>query len=121
MMTRAQEGTSPTPTPAPAPTIHEAEPAPGPSGAVLFGPEIDLDTAVAQRQAGQDVVVRGHDTDANRRLAYRLEAVVGPPSRPQAPERQAGPLALPHFHQQSRDPAGHLFYETEKRKARKRP
>jgi hypothetical protein len=121
MTTEAQEGTNPTPVPSPTPTIHDAEPGPGPSGAILFGPEIDFDAAVARRQAGQDVVVRGDDTDANRRLAYRIEAAVGPPSRPQAPECRAGPLALPHFHQQSRDPAGHLFYETEKRKARKRP
>src|SRR5947209_4452844 len=105
----------------PVPTIHEAEPGSGPSGAVLFGPEIDFATAVARRQVGKDVVVRGDDTDANRKLAYAIEAVVGPPTQPQPPERQAGPLALPHFHQQSRDPAGHLFYETEKRKARKRP
>lgn len=117
MMTATQEGTSP----APAPTVHGAEPGPGPSGAVLFGPEIEFDSAVARRQVGEDVVVRGTDTAANRRLAYRIEAAVGPPTRPQAPARQAGPLALPHFHQQSRDPIGHLFYETEKRKARKRP
>jgi hypothetical protein len=107
--------------PPPPPTVHEAEPASGPSGAVWFGAEIAFDTAVARRQAGLDVVVRGADTDANRRLAYRIEAAVGPPSRPQAPERRAGPLALPHYHQQSRDPGGHLFYETEHRKARKRP
>jgi hypothetical protein len=121
MTSEAQEGANPTPPPSPAPTIHEAEPAPGPSGAVLFGPEIDFDHAVAQRRAGHDVVIRGDDTDANRRRAYGIEAAVGPPTRPQAPERQAGPLALPHFHQQSRNPVGHLFYETEKRKARKRP
>jgi hypothetical protein len=105
----------------PAPTIHEAELAPGPSGAVWYGTEIDLPTAVARRQAGLDVVVRGEDGDANRRLAYRIEASVGPPTRPQPPEPKAGPLALPHFHQQSRKPKGHLFYETEHRKARKRP
>jgi hypothetical protein len=103
------------------PIIHEAEPAPGPSGAVWYGAEIDLDAAAARRQAGLDVVVRGEDTDANRRLAGRIEAAVGPPTRPQPPERRAGPLALPHFHQQSRDPKGHCFYETEHRKARKRP
>ena len=121
MTTESQDGTHPIPTPTPAPTIHEAELDAGPSGAVLFGPAIDFDSAVVRRQAGQDVVVRGNDTDANRRLAYRIEAAVGPPSRPQPPERQAGPLALPHFHQHSRNPVGHLFYETEKRKARKRP
>jgi len=121
MPSEAQEGSNPTPVPSSVPTIHWAESAPGPSGAVLYGPEIDFDTAVVQRQAGQDVVVRGDDTDANRQLAFRIEAAVGPPTRPQAPERQAGPLALPHFHQLSRNPGGHLFYETEKRKARKRP
>jgi hypothetical protein len=115
-MSEPETGTSP-----PVPTVHEAEPASGPSGAVWYGAEIDFDTAVARRQAGLDVVVHGEDSDANRRLAYRIEAAVGPPSRPQPPERRAGPLALPHFHQLSRNPKGHLFYETELRKARKRP
>lgn len=93
MTTEAQEGTNPTPPPSRAPTIHEAEPAPGPSGAIRFGPEIDFEHAVAKRQAGQDVVIRGADTDANRRLAYRIEAAVGPPTRPQAPS--AGPGRWP--------------------------
>lgn len=109
------------PPPPPGPTIHEAGLVPGPSGAVWHGAEIDFDTDVVRRRAGLDVVVRGDDGDANRRLAYRIEAALGPPSRPQPPERHAGPLALPHFHQQSRDPKGHLFYETQRRKARKRP
>lgn len=102
-------------------TIHEAELVPGPSGGVWYGAEIDFVTAVARRRVGLDVVVRGDDGDANRGLAYRIEAAVGPPSRPQPPERRAGPLALPHFHQSSRNPKGHLFYETGQRKARKRP
>jgi hypothetical protein len=101
--------------------MHEAERAPGPSGAVWYGPAIDFATAVARRQAGLDVVVRGPDTDVNCRLAYQIEVTVGPPSRPQPPERKAGPAALPHFHQDSRQPDGHLFYETANRKARKRP
>lgn len=88
----------------PPPTLHVAELAPGPSGAVLYGSEISFDAAVRSRRAGLDVVVRGVDADANRRLAQRIETAVGPPSRPQAPERRAGPMALPHFHQQSREP-----------------
>jgi hypothetical protein len=88
---------------------------------VWYGAEIDRDAAIARRRAGLDVVVRGEDTDANRRLAGSIEAAVGPATRPQPPERRAGPLALPHFHQQSRDPTGHLFYETDRRKAQKRP
>lgn len=117
MMSASQGGTSP---PAPAPTIYEADLASGPSGGVWRGAEIDFDSAVARRQAGLDVVVCGEDGDATRRLASRIESAVGPPSRPQPPERRAGPLALPHFHQRSREPKGHLFYETEHRKARKR-
>jgi hypothetical protein len=115
------ETAPPAPAPLPAPTVHEAELAPGPSGAVWYGAEIARDAAVARRRVGLDVVVRGEDADANRRLAGSIEAAVGPATRPQPPERHAGPLALPHFHQQSRDPKGHLFYETERRKAKKRP
>ncbi len=118
-MTAEPSDSSP-PTPPP-PTIHEAELAGGPSGGVWYGVESDFDTAVARRKAELDVVVRGEDGDENRRLAYRIEAAVGAPSRPQPPERRAGPLALPHFHQNNRNPKGHLFYETGQRKARKRP
>jgi hypothetical protein len=103
-------------------TIHEAELAPGPSGAVEYGVEIDEATAVARRRNGKDIVVRGKDGDASRSRAYQIERQVGLPSRPQPPHnRAAGPMALPHFHQQSRSPGGHAFYETPKRKARKKP
>src|SRR5262245_18833253 len=111
------------PPPPPAPTIHEAELAPEPSGVVWYGPVIDFDTAVARRQAGLDVVVRGGDIDANRRLAAAIEAAVGPRTRPQTPHRRAGPHALPHFHQVSRSPPGHCFYDTDNpaKKSRRRP
>jgi hypothetical protein len=108
------------PTPAPQPTIHEAQRASGPSGIVERGVELTFEEAVTRRGRGEDVVVCGDETDANRRLAGQVEAAVGARSRPQAPEWKAGPRALPHFHQESRDPDGHTFYETEKRKARKR-
>lgn len=121
----ADEATTPsvessTPSPRPKPSIHEAHRTAGPSGIVERGVELTFEGAVARRQTRGDVVVCGDDTDANRRLARQVEATVGPPSRPQAPERKAGPRSLPHFHQASRDPDGHTFYETEKRKARKR-
>src|SRR5215510_9148200 len=90
------------------PRICEAEPAPGPSGAVLRGLEIDLAEAVARRQAGLDVVVCGSDVDANRELAKAVESGVGPWLR-EDPHLAAGPHALPHFHQQSREPTGHSF------------
>lgn len=106
----------------PSPTIHEAELASGPSGAVEYGVPIDEAAAVARRKNGGDIVVRGDDTAANRSLAYKIEAQVGAPSKPQFPHTStAGPQALPHFHQQSRSPAGHSFYETDRRKARKKP
>lgn len=108
--------------PPPSPTVHEAGLASGPSGAVEYGSEIDEPAAVARRRGGEDIVVRGDGTAANRSLARKIEAQVGPPSKPQFPHTGwAGPMALPHFHQQSRSPRGHSFYETDKRKARKRP
>jgi hypothetical protein len=114
-------GPTPSPIPSPpSPTIHEAERASGASGAVLRGPEIDRATAVARRRAGADVVVCGGDTNANRRLAQAIESAVGPATPPQTPHRRAGPLALPHFHQQSHVPDGHTFYETARRKTRKK-
>jgi hypothetical protein len=108
-----------TPTPD-APTIHDSERAGGPSGAVEYGAEIDFDSAVARRQSGQDVFVRGDDTNANRRLAGAIESAVGPCYRSD-PHARAGPLALPHWQQDQAPPEGHTFYETAKRKARKMP
>jgi hypothetical protein len=107
----------------PSATIHEATLAPGTSGVVLHGPAIDFPGAVARRQAGRDVVVCGDDIDANRRVAFAIEASVGPPTRPQKPHKIAGPAALPHFLRKSGRPGGHCFYETSKppRKARKGP
>jgi hypothetical protein len=108
--------------PAPPTTIHDAELASGGSGAVEYGGEIDEATAVARRSNGKDIVIRGGDTKQNRSRAYQIEVQVGPPSRPQFPHKtRAGPMALPHFHQQSRSPQGHSFYETDKLKARKKP
>lgn len=106
---------------APATTIHEAELASGPSGAVEYGIAIDEHSAVARRKNGKDIVVRGADTSTNRSRAYAIEAQVGPPSRPQFPHTsKAGPMALPHFHQKTRSPEGHSFYETDRRKARRK-
>jgi len=107
--------------PPPPPTIHEAERASGASGAVLWGAEIDFAAAVIRRQANEDVVVRGDDLDANRARAQSVEAAVGPYLRGPPHKRSAGPLALPHFQQFTPPPDGHTFYETDKRKARKRP
>jgi hypothetical protein len=106
--------------PPPPLTIHEATRTTNLSGIIYSGAEIDFATAVARRAAGQDVVVRGADHDENKRLAQQIEAAVGPYVRG-TPHRSAGPHALPHFQPRQRPPEGHTFYETGKRKARKRP
>jgi hypothetical protein len=113
--------TDPEPPNPPEPTVHAAEPASGPSGLVdWWDPELTLEEAAERRREGLDIVVRGGDIAANRRRAREIEALVGTPSRPQFPHTSAGPRALPHFHQHTRSPAGHCFYETSERKARKR-
>jgi hypothetical protein len=89
------------------------------SGAVEWGAEITVEQAADRRRAGLDIVVRGNILAANRKKAREVEGLVGMPSRPQFPHSSAGPLALPHFHQQSRSPAGHSFYETAALRARK--
>jgi hypothetical protein len=66
------------------------------------------------------VVVCGDDTDANRRLASAIESAVGP-GRRSDPHNKAGPHALPHYQPDPRPPDGHTFYETARRKARRRP
>jgi hypothetical protein len=117
----ARKKTRPKPASEPA-RIYEAVLASGPSGAVVVGAEIDLATAIARRQAGLDIVVCGNALKANQRLARQIEAAVGPYEQ-QAPHRNAGPHALPHFQPRARPPEGHSFYETDnlRRKARKQP
>ena len=111
-------GAAPAP---PAPTIHEAERESGPSGAVLWGREIGFQAAVARRQVGLDVVVRGDEIKANAKVAQTIEAAVGAYVRGNPHLQSAGPLALPHFQQQQPPPEGHTFYETNKKKAKKQP
>jgi hypothetical protein len=103
------------------PRIYEATLESGASGWVIRGLDIDLAAAIARRQSGRDVVVCGGALKANRSLARTIESAVGMPTRPQHPHKNAGPHALPHFHQQSRAVDGHTFYETDnlQRKARR--
>ncbi len=100
-------------------TIHKATRVSGASGAVKYGDEIDEQTAVAERKQNNDIVVRGDDRLANRKLAQQIENQVGQ-NRPHFPHSNAGPSALPHFQQQSPPPSGHSFYETSNLKARKK-
>jgi hypothetical protein len=88
---------------------------------VFWGAEIDFVAAVARRQLELDIVVRGTDHEANKRLARDIEAAVGPYMRGPPHVGTAGPQALPHFQQAQPPPKGHSFYETARRKARKKP
>lgn len=106
-------------TPPAAPVVMEAFPTFDGSGWVDAGKPLTLNEAVKRRQAGLDVVVCGDDHMTCRRLAVKIEGAVGPVSRAQLPHKGAGPHALPHYHQSSRVPRGHTFYETPKLRARR--
>ena len=112
-----------TPSPPPVlPSIHEAALVPGPSGAVQWGRELTEAEAADRRRHGLNVVVRGPNSRANRATARRIEAAVGPAVEDPAHKGHAGPSALPHFHQVSRSPRGHTFYENASGvKARRQP
>src|SRR4051812_23017778 len=92
----------------------------GVQGKVVRGEEITEVDAVAERKAGQDVVVCGRDKRTNRHLARRIENAAGPSER-HDPHYNQGPHALPHFQPKKRPPEGHTFYETDKGKAVRKP
>src|SRR5438034_753672 len=102
------------------PTVHEATCASGPSGAVEYGAQLSDDDAIKRRLGGLDVVVRGPNGKANKAKARRIEEGAGVPVVPEPRHQNAGPYSLPHFHQASRSPGGHSFYEdSSPRKARR--
>lgn len=101
----------------PATSIYEAACATDGSGAVRRGLPLTQVEAIAHRQTGQDVVVCGEDTIANRDEANAIESAVGP-CKHDGPHRfVSGPMALPHWQQQQPPPGGHSFYETQSHKA----
>jgi hypothetical protein len=103
----------------PQPAIHEATRLTDGTGVVEKGAEIDEAAAVNRRRNGDDVVVCGSEVRANRELAMKIEAAVGPWMRQQRHTDSAGARALPHFQQQTAPPVGHTFYETSQAKARR--
>jgi hypothetical protein len=123
-MSKKRKGATPPPgdseEPAP-PTIHEAERDSGASGAIIRGAEIDFAAAVVRRKAGLDVVVCGPRKNENSTLAQQIEAAAVSPGVwiQEPPHPGAGPQALPHYQPETRQPEGHTFYETERRKARR--
>src|SRR5262249_38266824 len=99
---------------------YEAELASGASGAVLKAKELSLADAVDRRKNGENVVICGSQLKENRRLAEIIESKVGPCERHDPHDAHARRAALPHFQQQERSRPGHTFYETPRRKARKK-
>ena|SRR5579859_750958 len=108
------------PSSAPEPTVHRAERASGPDGAVEWWDELTVEEAIEERKKGLDIVVRGPEQGSNRNKAREIETGVGTPITEDAPHPKAGRMALPHFHQTSRSPDGHSFYEGCGRWARKK-
>ncbi len=92
----------------------------GSLGRVVRGAEITEADAVLERRAGRDIVVCGGEHKANRALARKVEAQVGP-YKEAPPHKYLGPYALPHFQPNPRPPEGHAFYETANLKAAKNP
>ena len=90
----------------------------GSSGEVRRGRVLSDLEAIAERKLGHDVVVCGTDLATNRATAERIETSANGVSKRCPPHVNAGPSALPHFQPKSRPPAGHTFYETDKRKAK---
>jgi hypothetical protein len=85
------------------------------------GPALTRAAAVARRQAGLDVVVCGPSKAANRSEAEAIETAAVGTWQQHAPHRGAGAIGLPHFQPMTRPPAGHTFYEVDKRKAVSKP
>src|SRR5690349_6927572 len=106
--------------PTPAVAVYEAEPIPGPDGTVeWWDSPISDAAAIARLQAGEDIVVRGPDQKANKNKAKELMTAAYGGYEEDAPHR--GQSALPHFHPPNQTPEGiHAFYETTRRRAKKR-
>jgi hypothetical protein len=111
----------PASSPPPSVTIHEAFRTFDGSGVVEYGAVLTEQEAVDRRRQNLDIVVRGTDKRLNRSRARDLEELVGKPVvLDAAHQRTAGRKALPHYHQVSRSPDGHSFYEVDNRKAKKK-
>jgi len=100
--------------------VYEAEPVPGPDGAVeWWDPPISDAAAVARLQAGDDIVVRGVARRPNRNKAMELMTLAYGGFDEDG--HHGGRMALPHFHPPEHTPEGiHAFFEAPPRHAKKR-
>jgi hypothetical protein len=112
-------GTAPNPGAAPSPPkIYKA--ILGAGGDVIRGAQITEAEAATERQAGRDVVVCGQILLDNYSLAAKIERAANGGCRACPPHYMMGPGAMFHFHADPRPPDGHCFYETVKRKSKKK-
>jgi len=109
------------------PKIFKAEAPRATNGVVWwFGSELAIEAAILHRQRGGNLVVRGTNKKANRRVAQQIEDAVGVWVFDKPHKNSAGEDALPHFHRLpnadgERIPPGHTFYEVDKSKAKRKP
>jgi hypothetical protein len=82
------------------------------------GPPITKEQAVLLRRQGMDVVVCGPNKRDNSDMARDIEQEANTRWMRSKPHVNAGPQALPHYQPDPRPPAGHTFYETDRKKAR---
>lgn len=100
------------------PRLHKASF--GTGGDVIRGCRLTDVEAVAERQAGRDIVVCGPSLADNYDLAEKIERAANGNCKPCPPHFAMGPGALPHFQPDPRGTrTGHTFYETTKRKSKK--
>jgi hypothetical protein len=112
----AEAPVTPPPPPSAVPTTYRA--VVGDGGRVRrVGSPLTEAEAVAERQAGRDVVVCGDDLGANRRAAQNIELLANGEYVRHPPHASAGPYALPHCQPRTRPPQGHTFYETNRLKS----
>ncbi len=90
-------------------------------GAVVRGVAVTHAAAVQRRQAGSDVVVCGPDKGVNRSQAEAIERAANGVCQRHQYHPSTGLLGLPHWQPVTRPPAGHTFYEVDKRKAVSKP
>ena len=79
-------------------------------GRVNRGALIDLAQAVAERQAGRDVVVCGPQLVPNMQVAQQIESLATGPN-PLFHASHAGKLSLSHFQSRASRYSGHTFFE----------
>jgi hypothetical protein len=98
------------PPPPPVATPFRAERMSGPDGAVeWWGDALSEADVIFRLQCGEDVVIRGPSSQANRQEGMRLADLAFGGQEEDPPHQ--GSMALPHFHPPGRSPEVHVFFD----------